>query len=62
MCLPCEVWLSDFKQNFEDFDKTNFEKPQNMILINLLGVHGKASNLAVLYEIGAFWWLLNHIQ
>jgi hypothetical protein len=30
------------------------EKTQNMTLKNLLGVHGKASNLAVPYQLGTF--------
>lgn len=61
----CEVWLlvSDIKPNFEPFDKTNFEKTQNMILKNLLGVYGKISNLELLVmNSELFRWLLNHID
>jgi hypothetical protein len=27
-----EVWISDFKSNFDTLDKIQFEKTQNMIL------------------------------
>jgi hypothetical protein len=47
-----EVWISDFKSNFDTLDKIQFEKRQNMILKNILGVHGKSSNLATRYELG----------
>jgi hypothetical protein len=39
---------------FETLDKSSFEKTQNMILKNLLGVHGRSSNLAIRCELGAF--------
>ena len=48
-----EVWISDFKSNFDTLDKIQFEKTQNMILKNILGVHGKSSNLATRCELGA---------
>jgi hypothetical protein len=47
-----EVWISDFKSNFDTLDKIQFEKRQNMILKNILGVHGKSSNLATRCELG----------
>ena len=47
-----EVWITDFKPNFEALDKTQFEKTQNMILKNILGVHSKFSNTAVKCELG----------
>jgi len=49
-----EVWISDFKSNFETLDKTDFEKIQSMILKNILGVHSKSSNIAVRCELGAY--------
>jgi hypothetical protein len=33
--------------NLDNLDKLSFEKVQNMIFKNILGVHGKASNIAV---------------
>jgi hypothetical protein len=47
-----EVWISDFKSNFDTLDKIQFKKMQNMILKNILGVHGKSSNLTTRCEIG----------
>ena len=47
-----EIWISDFKTNHNNFDKTPFEKNQNFILRNILGVHNKASNLATKLELG----------
>jgi hypothetical protein len=41
-----EIWLTDFNLNLDTLDKLPFEKVQNMIFKNILGVHGKASNLA----------------
>ncbi len=35
-------------------DKLPFENVQNMIFKNILGVHGKASNLAINAELGTF--------
>ena len=49
-----EVWISDFKTNLESLDKTQFEKTQNMISKNILGVHSKSSNIAVRCELGMF--------
>ena len=47
-----EVWISDFKSNFDTLDNIQFEKTQNVILKNILGVHGKSSNLATRCELG----------
>ena len=49
-----EVWISDFKIKLENVDILPFEKIQNMIMKNVLGVHGKTSNLAVHAELGLF--------
>ena len=46
------MWISDFKTNPNNFDKTPFEKNQNFILRKILGVHNKASNLATKLELG----------
>jgi hypothetical protein len=35
-------------------DKLPFEKVQNMIFKNILGVHGKASNITINAELGTF--------
>jgi hypothetical protein len=53
-----EVWISDFKSNFDTLDKIQFEKRQNMILKNILGVHGKSSNLATRYGLGTLFCFL----
>lgn len=39
---------------FKSADKCPFEKIQNFILKDILGVHGKSSNLAVKQELGIF--------
>jgi hypothetical protein len=49
-----EIWLTDFNLNLDTLDKLPFEKVQNMIFKNILGVHGKASNLAINAELGTF--------
>jgi len=54
MTYGSEIWISEFKPNFETLDKTAFEKTQNMILKNVLGVHGKSSNIATRCELGTF--------
>jgi hypothetical protein len=40
-----EVWLADYNLNFDKLDRLPFEKTQNLIFKNILGVHNKASNL-----------------
>jgi hypothetical protein len=52
-----EVWLADYNLNFDKLDRLPFEKTQNMISKNILGVHNKASNLAIytIYtELGSY--------
>jgi hypothetical protein len=49
-----EVWMTDFSMNLDNFDKLPFEKVQNMIFKDILGVHGKASNIAVHTELGVY--------
>ena len=46
-----EVWMTDLSINL---DKLPFEKVQNMIFKDILGVHGKASNIAVHTELGVY--------
>jgi hypothetical protein len=47
MTYVSEIWISDF--NIKPF-----EKAQNMMMKNILGVHGKTSNLALHAELGLF--------
>ena len=48
-----EIWIADFNTNLNNLDKTPFEKIQNFIFKNILGVHNKASiYLAVKIELG----------
>ena len=47
-----EIWISDFNVNINKCDNLPFEKVQHLILKDILGVHNKASNLAVKYEVG----------
>ena len=49
-----EVWISDFKLNFDSIDKLLFERVQNMIIKDIMSVHSKASNLAVRNELGIY--------
>lgn len=49
-----EIWMADFNANIDNLDKLPFEKNQNMILKNILGVHSKASNIAVHAELGIY--------
>ncbi|CAG2192185.1 unnamed protein product [Mytilus edulis] len=51
MTYGSEIWISDFNINLDTADKLPFEKVQNMIMKNVLGVHGKASNLALRTEL-----------
>ncbi|VDI83517.1 Hypothetical predicted protein [Mytilus galloprovincialis] len=51
MTYGSEIWISDFNINLDTADKLPFEKVQNMIMKNVLGVHGKASNLALCTEL-----------
>ena len=47
-----EIWISDFNIKLDNIDKLKFEKTQNMIMKNILGVHSKTSNLALHAELG----------
>ena len=49
-----EVWLADYNLNFDKLDRLPFEKTQNMIFKNILGVHNKASNFALYTELGSY--------
>ena len=50
-----EVQLADYNLNFDKLDRFPFEKKQNMIFfLNILGVHNKASNLAIYTELGSY--------
>lgn len=51
--MPQKFGLVILKNITKDFDKTPFEKNQNFILKDILGVHNKASYLAVRIELGA---------
>jgi hypothetical protein len=41
-----EIWIADHKINIETLHNLSNEKTQNMIMKQILGVHGKTSNLA----------------
>ena len=49
-----EIWISEFKINFNVIDKFLLEKIKNMIFKNILGVHSKAYNLAIQTELGYY--------
>ena len=49
-----EIWITDFKIDIGSQSKLPFEKIQNCILKDILGVHKKASNIAVLSELGLY--------
>ena len=42
-----EIWIADHKTNIENLHNLSNEKTQNMIMRQILGVHGKTSNLAI---------------
>lgn len=52
MTYGSEIWISEFKINFNVIDKLLVEKIKNMIFKNILGVHSKTSNLAIQTELG----------
>ena len=52
MSYGSEIWITDFNFNLDSLDKLHFEKVQNMIMKNILGVHSRASNLALRTEMG----------
>ena len=45
MTYGSQIWISEFKINFNVIDKLLLEKIKNMIFKNILGVHSKASTL-----------------
>ena len=47
-----EIWIADHKINIENLHNLSFEKTQNMIMKQILGVHGKSTNLAIHAELG----------
>ena len=49
-----EIWIADHKINIENLHNLSFEKTQNMIMKQILGVHvhGKTPNLAIHAELG----------
>ena len=49
-----EIWITDFTMDIGSQSKLPFEKIQNCILKDILGVHKKASNIAVLSELGLY--------
>lgn len=49
-----EIWITDFKVNLDNFNNFCFEKIQNMIMKQILGVHNKTSNLALHAELGLY--------
>ena len=49
-----EVWITDYKCDLMSSDNFPFEKTQNQIFKDILGVHNKSSNIAVRYELGQF--------
>ena len=53
MTYGSEIWISDFNINLDNIHVLPFEKAQNMMK-NILGVHGKISNLALHAELGLF--------
>ena len=56
-----EIWLTYFNLNLDTLDKLPFEKVQNMIFKNILGVHGKASNLLSMLNWVHFQPVINHL-
>jgi hypothetical protein len=49
-----EIWLSDCNIKLDNIHVLPFEKAQNMVMKNILGVHGKTSKLALHAELGLF--------
>ena len=55
MLYACEVWADSLKENktiTENIQNNPIEKFQISVLKQLLGVHKKTSNIAVLLETG----------
>jgi len=47
MTYRSEIWISDFNIKLDNIHVLPCEKAQNMMMKNILGVHGKTSNLAL---------------
>jgi hypothetical protein len=57
------TWIADHKINIENLHNLSFEKTQNMIMKQILGVHGKTPNLAIHAELGLLvLWVCNTCQ
>ena len=54
MTYGSEIWISDFIIKLDNIHVLPFEKAQTMMLKNILGVHGKTSNLVLHAELGLF--------
>jgi hypothetical protein len=54
MTYVSEIWISDFNIKLDNIHVLPFEKTQNMMMKNILGVHGKTSKLALHAELGLF--------
>ena len=54
MTYRSEIWISDFNIKPDNIHVLPFEKVQNMMMKNILGVHGKTSNLVLHAELGLF--------
>ena len=52
LLYSAEIWLSDFNININKCDNLPFEKNQHLVFKDILGLHSKASNLAVKHELG----------
>lgn len=49
-----EIWITDYKLDIKSSECFPFEKIQNHIFKDILGVNRKASNLAVNAELGSY--------
>ena len=54
--------VSGFNIKLDNMHDLPFEKAQNMMMKNILGVHGKTSNLALHAELGLFPLCLKHLN
>ena len=54
MTYGSEIWISDFNIKLDNIHVLPFEKAQDMMMKNILGVRGKTSNLALHAELGLF--------
>ena len=54
MTYGSEIWISDCNIKLDNIHVLSFTKAQNMMMKNILGVHGKTSNLVLHAELGLF--------